>query len=119
MCNQSVGLVQRVIEEAGVPTISLTLMPFITQKVRVPRALAIEFPFAHPLGKPFDKEQQLRIINDAFDGLTSIKEPGTILDLPYKWPEEGTGKQDWWPEEPPPIVKFMQEQEAKKKGKNG
>jgi D-proline reductase (dithiol) PrdB len=112
-----VGLVQRVVEEAGIPTISLSLLPFITRKVKVPRALAVEFPFAHPLGKPFDKEQQLKIINDAFNGLKSISEPGTILDLPYKWPEEDMKKQDWWPEEPPPIHKFMQEQLAKKKKK--
>jgi len=112
-----VGLVQRVVEEAGIPTISLSLLPFITRKVKVPRALAVEFPFAHPLGKPFDKEQQLKIINDAFNGFESIAEPGTILDLPYKWPEEDTKKQDWWPEEPPPIHKFMQEQLAKKKKK--
>jgi D-proline reductase (dithiol) PrdB len=112
-----VGLVQRVIEEAGIPTISLTLLPFITRKVKVPRAMAVDFPFAHPLGKPFDVEQQMSIINDAFRELTSITEPGTIVELPYKWPEEDTDKQDWWPEEPPPIHKFMQEQEAKKKKK--
>ena len=111
------GLVQRIVEEAGIPTISLTLLPFITRKVKVPRALAIEFPFGHPFGKPFDNEQQLSIINDGLRELKSISEPGTILDLPYKWPEEDVEKQDWWPEEHPPIVKFMMEQAAKKNKK--
>ena len=111
------GLVHRIVEEAGIPTISLTLLPFITRKVKVPRALAVEFPFAHPLGKPFDNEQQMSIINDALRELESISEPGTILDLPYKWPEEDVEKQDWWPEEHPPIHKFVQEQLAKKNKK--
>jgi D-proline reductase (dithiol) PrdB len=104
--------------EAGIPTISLTLLPFITRRVKVPRALAVGFPFGHPLGKPFDKEQQLSIINDALQGLESITEPGTILDLPYKWPDEDTKKQDWWPLEPPPIAKLRQPQEGENKRRN-
>jgi len=37
----------------------------------------------------------MSIIKDAFAALKSIKEPGTIIDLPYKW-EEGD---DSWEDE--------------------
>ena len=77
--------------------------------------MAVEFPFGHPLGKPFDKELQMKIINDSFDALQTMTAPDDIRDLPYTWSDEDTEKQDWWPEEAPPIAKFMMEQLAKKK----
>jgi len=30
----------------------------------------------------------MKIIKDAFDALKSIKEPGTIVDLPYQWQDD-------------------------------
>ncbi|HEA68738.1 MAG TPA: hypothetical protein ENI07_18265 [Desulfobacterales bacterium] len=69
----------------GIPTISITLMPWITEKVKVPRAASLEFPLGHPVGKPFDRAQQRMILLDTFRALESIKEPGVIIELPYKW----------------------------------
>ena len=59
------------------------------------RAVFVNFPLGHQTGKPFDRELQMSIIKDAFAALKSIKEPGTIIDLPYKW-EEGD---DSWEDE--------------------
>ncbi len=79
------GLIQRAIEDAGVCTICITLMAWVTEKVKVPRAVSLEFPLGHPVGKPFDQEQQKMILLDTFRALESIKEPGAIIELPYKW----------------------------------
>jgi D-proline reductase (dithiol) PrdB len=84
-----VGLIQRAIEDAGVPTICITLMPWVTEKVKVPRAVSLEFPLGHPLGKSFDQEQQKMILLETLRVLESIKEPGVIIELLYKW-KEGT-----------------------------
>ena len=46
------GLVQREIEAAGISTISLSMMPELTQSVGVPRIAAIEHPFGLTLGLP-------------------------------------------------------------------
>ena len=54
----------------------------------------MNFPLGHTTGKPFDRELQMKIIKDAFDALKSIKEPGTIIDLPYQWEE---GDDSWEP----------------------
>lgn len=62
MCNQTVGLVQGVLEEFGVATVSLTLLPEVTRKVQPPRALSVPFPFGYPLGKPFERVLQRSII---------------------------------------------------------
>ena len=79
------GLIQRAIEDTGVATIGITLMPWVTEKIKVPRAVSLEFPLGHPVGKSFDPEQQKVILMDAFRALESIKEPGVIFELPYKW----------------------------------
>ncbi len=79
------GLIQRAIEEFGTSTISITLMPWVTEKVKVPRAVSLEFPLGHCVGKPFDKAQQRKILLETFRALESIKDPGIIIELPDKW----------------------------------
>jgi hypothetical protein len=80
-----VGLVQRVIEAAGIPTIGITFLKLVTEKVRPPRALYVRYPFGHPLGEAFRVAQQRAILLDALRGLETIVEPGTILDPGYRW----------------------------------
>jgi len=62
MCHQSVGLVQSIIEKSGIPTVSITLLPEVTERVRPPRALAIDRPLGYPLGEPCNAPLQKRII---------------------------------------------------------
>ena len=65
MCNQAVGLIQGAIEEVGVPTVSLSLLPEVTRKVRPPRTLFVPFRFGYPLGRPHDRALQREIIVNA------------------------------------------------------
>ena len=65
MCNQSVGLIQRAVEEAGISTVSITLAEGMTKKIKPPRALAVPYPFGHPLGEPNNPELQHAIIAEA------------------------------------------------------
>jgi hypothetical protein len=66
MCNQSVGLIQRAIEYAGLTTVSISLLREITEQIRPPRALFVPFPLGHPLGEPNNPELQTRIMRAAF-----------------------------------------------------
>ncbi len=75
MCNQSVGLIQRAIEHAGITTVSLSLLREITEKIQPPRVLFVPYPLGHPLGEPNDKELQTRIIHTAFALLTRTDIP--------------------------------------------
>lgn len=70
MCNQSVGLIQRAVEAAGISTVSITLIEDITKKVKPPRALAVPYGFGHPLGEPNNPELQHAIIAEALTLLT-------------------------------------------------
>jgi hypothetical protein len=62
MCNQSVGLIQSVIEKQGIPTTSITLLREVTEKVQPPRALFVDLPLGYPLGRPHDPEMQREIL---------------------------------------------------------
>lgn len=82
------GLIQRAIEAAGIATISVSRRRDITEKVRPPRALFLRWPYGHPLGEPNNPGQQMTVLTDALRALRDIQEPGTILDLPYRWRRE-------------------------------
>jgi len=87
-----VGLVQRAIEAAGIATVSVTLYRQVTAKLRVPRTLSLRFPFGFPLGDAFDVGFQHTIIRHALAALVEMKEPETILDLPYRWEDYRAGR---------------------------
>ncbi len=70
MCNQSVGLIQRAIEYAGITTVSISLLREITEKIRPPRALFVPFPLGYPLSEPDNPELQTRVMRAAFALLT-------------------------------------------------
>lgn len=75
MCNQSVGLIQRAIEYAGITTVSISLLREITEQIRPPRALFVPFPLGHPLGEADNPGLQTRIMRAAFALLSRTDVP--------------------------------------------
>lgn len=67
MCHQSVGLIQSIIENQGIPTVSVTLLSEVTERVRPPRALFVDRPLGYPLGEPHQSVLQNRIIRAALN----------------------------------------------------
>jgi len=80
-----VGLIQNIIEGAGISTISLTVHPYLTAGVGVPRAVALRFPQGNIVGEPHQPEQQTAIVTSALRSVETIDEPNTILLWPYRW----------------------------------
>jgi hypothetical protein len=80
-----VGLVQRAIEAEGIPTVGISILREVTEKVRPPRSVFLRYPFGHPLGEAFNVAQQRTILLDALAALETITEPGTILEPGYVW----------------------------------
>jgi len=80
-----VGLVQRAIEAQKIATIGITIVRQYTERVRPPRSIHLKWPFGHPLGEPGNRAQQRAVLTRAFHALYAINEPGTIVDLPFKW----------------------------------
>lgn len=76
MCHQSVGLVQSIIEKAGIPTVSITLLREVSERVQPPRMLAVDRPLGYPLGEPRNTSLQKRIILAALQVLARpVSEP--------------------------------------------
>jgi D-proline reductase (dithiol) PrdB len=80
-----VGLVQRAIEAEGIPTVGISILKEVTEKVRPPRTVFLRYPFGHPLGEAFNARQQRAILLDALRALETIAEPGTIVEPGYRW----------------------------------
>ena len=91
MCNQSVGLIQRAVEAAGVSTVSITLIESITRKVKPPRALAVPYGFGHPLGEPNNPELQHAIIAEALALLQDETSPPILKNSRQTLKEKADG----------------------------
>ncbi len=51
----------------------------------VPRAAYVRFPTGNPVGQPHMPNQQRTILRGVLAALESIDEPGTLLEMPYRW----------------------------------
>jgi hypothetical protein len=64
---QTVGLAQAEIENRGIPTASITMLPDITRKIRPPRALAVPYPLGFPLGEANNPDLQTDVLQALMD----------------------------------------------------
>jgi D-proline reductase (dithiol) PrdB len=76
-------LIQRIIEEQGISTVSISLNLAITKKVKPPRALYPGFSLGHPMGQAHDREIQVRVLSDALGLLEMDLEPGSVVVKSY------------------------------------
>jgi D-proline reductase (dithiol) PrdB len=81
MCHQSVGLIQSIVEKAGIPTVSITLLREVTERVEPPRALFVDLPLGYPLGAPGDTALQTRILMSALVLLLESIPPAIVRDF--------------------------------------
>ena len=86
-CHQAFAVLARTIERCGVPTVAITGARDITERVRPPRSLFLDFPLGNAVGRPLDPDGQRRICRTVLEGAVSIQTPGEIRDLGEVWPE--------------------------------
>jgi len=79
-----VGLIARVIEAAGVPTVCMTSAWDITAAVLPPRALYVHHPLGHQTGAADDLSGQKAIVRAALEAAPSLAR-GEIRALPFRW----------------------------------
>ncbi len=58
------------IEKAGTPTVSISLLREVTERVRPPRVLVVDCPLGYPLGAPNDPALQEQIVMAALELLS-------------------------------------------------
>jgi hypothetical protein len=103
-----VGLVQRVLEAGGIPTVALSMIPDLTRSVGVPRLAGISYPMGQPLGRPHDADGQRAVLRATLELLDTAPGPDTYVELPFVWPESPAQARNASKDlPPPPIVELL------------
>lgn len=76
LCHQSVSLVARALEQAGLPTMTLAVVKDVVEFVRPPRAAFYEGELGSVAGRPNWPEHQRRILDEALRLLEPMDQPG-------------------------------------------
>lgn len=85
MCQQSVGLLQRGLDAAGVPTVSITQVPEITAMVKPSLACFVATPFGLVLGDVGDSATHEAVVRAALQAAYQPHAAGDIVDLGVRW----------------------------------
>ena len=91
MCHQTVCLIARLAESAGIPTLSMSSARDITEAGRAPRATFLDWPLGHTSGRPDAPALDAAVMRATLAAFDSIDRPDTIVDLPFPWADDD----DW------------------------
>ena len=72
------GLVSRVVEEAGIPTVCISTGRDLTAKVKPPRSLFLNFPMGNTFGKSGDIDTQTQVLRMALDLVVTARQAGVM-----------------------------------------
>ena len=97
------GLVARVLEAEGIPTVTLNMVWAYQRTVGMPRVAAIEHPFGRPYGDVGDASTQTAVLRAALEVAAKAEAPGHVEHLPFVW-HESPKETKWHPAEPSPII---------------
>ena len=76
VCHQSVGLIARMIEAAGIPTMTIAVVKEIVESVRPPRVALYNGELGSVAGKPNFPEHQRRILDESLRLIEPMDQPG-------------------------------------------
>ena len=86
------GLVARHLEANGIATVTLSCARDITEAVRPPRSVFLDYPLGSTCGRPNDAANQRAVLLAALALLETGRTPGEIVDLPDVWSTDETWK---------------------------
>jgi hypothetical protein len=87
-----VGLVARHLEAHGIPTVTFSCARDITEAVRPPRSVFLDYPLGSTCGRPNDSANQRAVLLAGLRLLETGRTPGEIVDLPFVWSTDETWK---------------------------
>ena len=87
----SVGHVQRAIEGAGIPTVSIYVKAFghVVDEMKLPRTVVVNHPMGRPMGASGDAERHADVLDAALGLLETATEVMTVRELESDWRPSG------------------------------
>ena len=82
------GLLQRIFDEHGLATVSLTQSREITELARPSLACLVEHPFGLTLGDIGDRATHRAVLEAALHAAERPHPAGTIVDLGFRWEKD-------------------------------
>ncbi len=95
VCHQTLSLVARHLEAAGIPTIVMGCAKDIVELAGVPRFLFSDFPLGNGAGKPHDAAAQAFTLDLALKVLEAAPAPRTTVQSPLRWAADAAWKRDF------------------------
>ncbi len=95
VCHQTMSLVARALEAAGIPTVVMGAALDIVEHCGVPRFLFSDVPLGNAAGLPFDVASQDATLTRALDILETATGPRTTARNPLTWPGPVRWRQDY------------------------
>ena len=95
VCHQTVSLVARLLEQAGIASVVLGCAKDIVERVGVPRLLFSDFPLGNAAGRPKDEASQAFTLELALRTLEAAPAPRTTVQSPLRWSENADWKLDY------------------------
>ena len=95
VCHQTLSIVARELEAAGIATVLLGAAKDIVEHVGVPRLLFSDFPLGNAAGKPRDPASQRETLELALHLLETATAPRTTVRSPQRWSDSADWKLDY------------------------
>ncbi|MEZ5832522.1 MAG: glycine/sarcosine/betaine reductase selenoprotein B family protein [Dongiaceae bacterium] len=95
ICHQTVSLVARHLEAAGMPSVIMGCAKDIVEHVGVPRFLFSDFPLGNSAGKPHDVASQAATLDLALNLLEQATAPRTTWQSSLRWSADPSWKRDF------------------------
>jgi glycine/betaine/sarcosine/D-proline reductase family selenoprotein B len=95
VCHQSVSLVARHLEAAGIATVVMGAAKDIVEHCGVPRFCFSDFPLGNSAGKPFDPASQGATLELALRVLEAAPGPRTTVQSAQRWAADAAWKRDY------------------------
>jgi D-proline reductase (dithiol) PrdB len=95
VCHQTLAIVARLLETAGIATVVMGCAKDIVEHVGVPRFLFSDFPLGNAAGRPHDVASQDFTLRLALELLESASAPRTTVESPLRWSEHDDWKLDY------------------------
>ena len=95
ICHQSIALLARYLEGAGIPTVIIGAAKDIVEYCGVPRFVFNDFPLGNAAARPHDRDSENAIFNLALDLLESAPGPRTTIQSALRWSHDPSWKLDY------------------------